>query len=371
MSQHCSWMLAAALACATSAAAQQPPARVASSNSADWIVEGPTRAGDVKVDAFLGRQAVWLRAGTHAIKAGSRLADGTIEFDVAPMSAGDFVAVVFRRESLQNHENLYIRPAQSGNFMALQYAPRTNGSSTWQLYREFNVETDWPRNQWTHVKVDVSGSRLDVYVGDAAKPTLSVARLRHTVDAGEVAFWARVNNAPEAWAAAIANVQVRPAASAAPRAPAPPIVAGMVAQWEISPPMPAGESMVETLPSNLAWSAVAAEETGLVNLNRQYRAQPQQGRQTVFARTIIDAATARRQLAGIGYSDDVTVFVNGEPVYSGINGWESRSPGYASFVDARFERVWLPLRAGRNEVVLAVTDDQRFGWGYAMSLGAQ
>lgn len=371
MSTRFFWMLAAALACATAAAAQQPPARVPAGNSSDWIVEGPTRAGDVKVEPFLGRPAVWLRAGTHAIKTGSRFADGTIEFDVAPMSAGDFVAVVFRRESLQNHENLYIRPAQSGDFMALQYAPRTNGSSTWQLYREFNVATTWPRNQWTHVKVEVTGSKLDVFVGDGVKPTLSVARLRHTADSGEVAFWARVNNKPEDWAAAIANVQVRPAASAAPRTAAPPVAKGMVAQWEVSTPAAAGESMVEAVPAGLQWAPVTAEETGLVNLNRVYRAQPQQGRQTVFARTFVDANETGRQLAGIGYSDDVTVFVNGERVYSGINGWESRSPGYASFVDARFEQVWLPLKPGRNEVVLAVTDDQRFGWGFAMSLAPQ
>jgi hypothetical protein len=55
-------------------------------------------------------------------------------------------------------------------------------------------------------------------------------------------------------------------------------------------------------------------------------------------------------------------------VYSGINGWESRTPGFASFVDARFESVVLPLRAGQNEVVLAVSDDQRFGWGFALRI---
>jgi len=31
---------------------------------------------------------------------------------------------------------------------------------------------------------------------------------------------------------------------------------------------------------------------------------------------------------------------------------------------------WLPLREGANEVVLAVTDDQLFGWGASMSIGS-
>jgi len=60
--------------------------------------------------------------------------------------------------------------------------------------------------------------------------------------------------------------------------------------------------------------------------------------------------------------------VNGELVYSGINGWDSRTPALASFVDARWESVSLPFKAGENEVVLAVADDQRFGWGFAMRI---
>jgi hypothetical protein len=123
---------------------------------------------------------------------------------------------------------------------------------------------------------------------------------------------------------------------------------------------------VEAIPSGLDWRPVVAEENGLVNVNRLFRVAT--GRFTAFARTTANVGVARRVLAGIGYSDDVTVFVNGEPVYSGVNGWESRLPGFVSFVDPRFERVGLPLRAGANEVVLAVTDDQRFGWGCAMSL---
>ena len=111
---------------------------------------------------------------------------------------------------------------------------------------------------------------------------------------------------------------------------------------------------------------MVAEESGLVNLNAVFAAQPPQGPFTAYARTFIDASAARRMLAGIGYSDDVTVLVNGEPIYSGINGWNARTPDFISFVNADFERVWLPLKAGRNEIVLAVTDNQIFGWGFAM-----
>lgn len=333
----------------------------------DWQVD-PGREGDIKIDSFLGRQALWLKNNTHARRPGVIFADGTIELDVAPMDSGDFIGITFRRESQTNHENIYIRPARSGEFMAIQYAPRTNGSSTWQLYPEFTAPTRWPRNQWTHVRVEIRGSKMDVFVGEATTPTLTVPRLRHASPSGEVAFWARVNDRPSEWAAALSNISIRPAATSVPRTePALP-PPGFVTNWEAAGPAPAASRPVDSIPAGLNWTTVATEESGLVNLNRHFPAKPQQGRFTAFLRTTVNAPVARRLLTGIGYSDDVTVFVNGEPVYSGVNGWESRTPGFASFVDPRFERVWLPLRAGVNEVVLAVTDDQFFGWGASMSM---
>ena len=345
----------------------QEPARVpADQAGGEWLVEGAGRSGDVKIDTFLGRRSLWLRNSTQAIRAGARLIDGTIEFDVAPMDHGDFVAIVFRRESLRNHENIYLRPRSSGEFMAVQYAPRMNGSSTWQLYPEYTARTEWPRNQWTHVRIEVSGSRLEIFVANGATPVVSVPRLRHgSTEAADVAFWARVNDKPAEWAAALSNIQIRPASSPAPRTPALAAPAEYVSRWEVAGPVKAVRA-AGSLPSGLDWKPVVAEESGLVNLNAVFAAQPPQGPFTAYARTFIDASAARRMLAGIGYSDDVTVLVNGEPIYSGINGWNARTPDFISFVNADFERVWLPLKAGRNEIVLAVTDNQIFGWGFAL-----
>ena len=347
---------------------QQPPRVAVDLAGGEWRVEGAGRAGDLKIDTFLGRPSLWLRNSTQAIRSGARLVDGTIEFDVAPMDHGDFVAIVFRRESLQNHENIYLRPRSSGEFMAIQYAPRMNGSSTWQLYPEFTARTEWPRNQWTHVRVEVGGSRLEVFVANSATPVVSVPRLRHgATAAAEVAFWARVNDKPAEWAAALSNIQIRPALSIAPRSTPTAAPPEYLSRWEVAGPVKADRATT-ALPSGLDWKPVTAEESGLVNLNAVLPAQAAQGRFTAYARTFIDAPAARRLLAGIGYSDDVTVLVNGQPIYSGINGWNSRTPDYISFVNADFERAWLPLEAGRNEIMLAVTDNQIFGWGFAMKL---
>ena len=336
--------------------------------TADWTVDTPARAGDVKTAPFAGRpDALWLRANTHALRKGVAFVDGVIEFDLAPMERGDFAGLTFRRDSSTDYENIYFRLSRSGEFMAVQYSPRVNGSSTWQLYPEFTAKADWPRNAWTHVRVEVRGSQLVVFVGNGTTPVLTVPRLRQDKAGREVTFWARVNNKPAEWAAAVANVAIR--LDPRPTAPLRPgsSPAGYISSWQVAgtedftgreiSPAPAGAE---------AWTAVTAEENGLVNLNRLFKAQP--GRKlTAYARTVLTSDTARRLQAGIGYSDDVVVFLNGERLYAGRNGWESRTPQFASFVDSRFETVWLPLRPGENELVLAVTDDQFFGWGFAVT----
>ena len=332
-----------------------------------WAVDRADLAGNVKFEKLLGREdAMVLRGNTHVVKAGLDFGDGTIEFDLAPMANGHFTGITFRRQSFTNHENVYVRFHRSGDFMAMQYAPRVNGSSTWQLYPEFAVATDWPREQWTHVRLEIKGSKMEIFTGDATAPILTVPRLRNGTANGEIGFWARVNDKPMEWAAAISNLRItRAAAPAAPTAPANAPVQ-FVWNWQLSDPAPAEGKILKVPQSIGKWTAARAEESGLVNVNRLFPVQ--KGRSVIFAKHTLRSDAARRVLAGIGYSDDVTVFVNGEPVYIGINSWDSRTPALNSFVDTRWESAFLPLREGDNEIVLAVADDQRFGWGFAVRI---
>lgn len=330
-----------------------------------WVVDRADLAGNVKFETYLGRQAMVLRSNTHVVKTDVDFGDGTIEFDLAPMANGDFAAITFRRQSFTNHENIYLRLRRSGEFMAMQYAPRVNGSSTWQLYPEFTTAVDWPRDQWTNVRLEIHGSKMDVFVGATTTPVLTVPRLRNGTTNGEIGFWARVNDKPAEWAAAISNLRVTKAASTALSAPVTAPVP-FVWNWQVTDPIPA-EGRVSVAPSGvIKWQPARAEESGLININRLFPVQ--KGRSVIFAKHTFTADVARRVMAGIGYSDDVSVFVNGELVYAGMNGWDSRSPAFASFVDTKWESVVLPFKAGDNDVVLAVADDQRFGWGFAMRI---
>jgi len=64
----------------------------------------------------------------------------------------------------------------------------------------------------------------------------------------------------------------------------------------------------------------------------------------------------------LGYSDDVTVFLNGKPWFSGISGYKSRDPSFVGAVGL-YDTVYLPLQKGLNEIFLIVTESFG-GWGF-------
>jgi hypothetical protein len=328
----------------------------------EWYVDSAERTGDSRVSEFLGRQSLWLKNGSQVMRSGIEFADGTIEFDMAPMDKGNFLGILFRRHSFSDHENIYLRLHRSGLFNAVQYAPRANGP-TWQLYPEFHAVADFQRNQWTHIRIEVKGTRMEFYVNNKPQPVLIVPRLRGISPKGTVAFWGRVNQQPTEWAVAVSNISIRPAKPTQTTntvRPAPP--AGTLTSWEIANPVQTEKGMVTRLPELKGWRLVEVEESGLVNLNRSLKRF--NGRWTAFARTTVKANEAKSVILELGYSDDATVFLNGEPVYSGSNGFDSRYPEYLGFVKPEYENVFLKLRPGNNEIMLAVSDDQRFGWGF-------
>src|SRR5688572_14882137 len=86
----------------------------------EWYVDEQERTRDVRIAEFLGRQALWLKNGSQVMRPGIEFTDGTIEFDLAPMDKGNFLGVLFRRNSFSDHENIYLRLHRSGQFNAVQ-----------------------------------------------------------------------------------------------------------------------------------------------------------------------------------------------------------------------------------------------------------
>ena len=132
----------------------------------------------------------------------------------------------------------------------------------------------------------------------------------------------------------------------------------------------------------MKWQPVEAEPPGVVVLYRyreaphprvsfqsdfSTRLQPQPGTKLVYARTTIDSDRDRVRKLEIGYSDDVSVFVNGRILWRGRSAQAFRDPRFLGIVNPENDAVYLPLKKGSNELVLAVSE-LGGGWGFICRL---
>ena len=83
----------------------------------------------------------------------------------------------------------------------------------------------------------------------------------------------------------------------------------------------------------------------------------------VSARTTIVSERDQVKKLSIGYSDDVSVFLNGRILYGGRSAQSFRDPGFLGIVNPENDAIYLPLKKGRNELILAVSE-LGGGWGF-------
>jgi hypothetical protein len=167
----------------------------------------------------------------------------------------------------------------------------------------------------------------------------------------------------------------------------PPMPPGTLTRWSLSPsydalardlqrPLPPSESTA------VRWQDVEAEPPGFVVLYRyreaphpsvsfqgdfSKRLEPQPGMKVVYARTSIQSDRDQVKKLTIGYSDDVSVFLNGRILYRGRSAQGFRDPGFLGIVNPENDAVYLPLKSGSNELMLAVSE-LGGGWGFICRL---
>jgi len=184
-----------------------------------------------------------------------------------------------------------------------------------------------------------------------------------------------------------ANFTVRTTPDAAWARQLPPMPAGTLTNWALSPAFdalarPAEQALSAAEIDAMPWQSVVAEAPGIVPINRYResphlrvtfandfakRLDPQPGMKVVYARTSIDAERDQVRKLSIGYSDDVSVFLNGQILYRGRSAQNFRDPAFLGIVDVENDAVYLPLKKGSNELVLAVSE-LGGGWGFICRL---
>ena len=97
------------------------------------------------------------------------------------------------------------------------------------------------------------------------------------------------------------------------------------------------------------------------------RLDPQPGTKVLYARTTIESDRDQVKKLYIGYSDDVSVFLNGQILFRGRSAQSFRDPGFLGIVNPENDAVYLRLKKGSNELLLAVSE-LGGGWGFICRL---
>lgn len=362
----------AALTLAAASAHAQAPLAVPP-DSPRWEFQG-----DAKPAEYQGRKALRLD-GAAAVLKDFTMRDAVIDVDVATTAVRGFFGLDFRiSEDGATAEELYLRPHKSGLPDAMQYTPVLGTGRNWQLYSGpgFTGAVDIPKAEWFHLRLEVTGAQAKLYVKDMATPALVMPDLKTGLQKGQLALIVLMGET------FFANFEVRTTPDAPWERRLPAMPAGTLTKWKLSPSYDAlARNLEQPLsPSELAsiaWQDVEAEAPGIVPINRyresphprvtfandwSKRLDPQPGMKVVYARTTIDSDRDQVKKLELGYSDDVSVFLNGQILFRGRSAQNFRDPGFLGIMGAENDALYLPLKKGANDLVLAVSE-LGGGWG--------
>jgi len=347
-------------------------------DSPRWALEG-----DAKLADYLGRKSLYINGGGATLK-DLEMRDGVIDVDVATPASRGFFGIQFRISNDDlNGEWVYLRQHKSGLPDAMQYTPVLNTGLNWQLYSGagFIASVDIPKDEWFHLRLEVVGASAKFYVKDMQKPALVIDDLKSGIQQGRVAL------AVLTGATYFSNFEINetPAAQWVRHQPSTP--QGTLTKWSLSPSYDALARDLEhpLSPAErnaIQWQDVEAEPPGIVAINRyresphprvtfatdfSKRLEPQPGMKVVYAKTSIVSDREAVKKLYLGYSDDVSVFVNGKILYRGRSAQNFRDPGFLGIVNPEDDIVYIPLKKGRNELMLAVSE-LGGGWGFICRL---
>jgi hypothetical protein len=367
-----------AVALAWSGCAQESQTLAVPADSPRWDLEQ-----QAKVTDYLGRKCLMIDGGAAVLK-DFEMRDGVLDVDVATSAKRGFFGFDVRiDEDAMNYEEIYLRPHKSGLPDAIQYTPVLNTGRNWQLYNGpgFTAAVDIPRDTWFHLRLEVTAAQAKLYVKDMAQPALVMNDLKSGVRQGQIALFVLTGTTY------FSNFEVHTTPDAPWERHLPPMPPNTLTHWSISPAYDGlGRNLEKPLSraesDAIQWQDVEAEPPGLVVLYRYRQAphpnvtfqrdfstrlDPQPGMKVLYARTTINSDREQVKKLEIGYSDDVSVFLNGRILYGGRSAQSFRDPGFLGIVNPENDAVYLSLQKGNNELMLVVSE-LGGGWGFICRL---
>jgi len=320
-----------------------------------WEVTG---AGHV-FETFEGKESLYLFRSRADLKTKIDFLTGIIEYDIFVTERRGFPGVRFRIQDGGNFEEFYIRPHQSGNPDANQYTPVFNGLTGWQLYYgpRYAAPVTYKMNAWNHVKLVIADKQAEVFINDMEQPALYIAELKREPAPGSIGF---NGGGPSPFHIADLKVtKLNNPVLKSKRTPVPALEEGVINAWAVSNSFP--ETKVDDVfelgrdqKNGLSWETVDAEFPGFTNLARYAKIGAQNN--TTFAKITITSDRDQVKKLTYGFSDRVRIYLNDKILAGGNDGFVSRDYRFLGTV-GYFDEVYLPLKKGKNELWMAVSEN--------------
>lgn len=321
-----------------------------------------------RVDTLDGRQALRLTTGMST-RPDVEFTNGTIEFDIWSTGERAFAYLHFRMQDDRESESIYFRLHKSRLPDAIQYEPVYQGLANWQLYHgpDATAEAAIPAGQWIHVRLVVSGEKAALFLGASTSPALIVPKLARGTRGGYVGLrsylGANIKGDVEP-PSSFANLVIKPDvigfdfSSVAER----PVAAspGLVRSYRLGPVFSPGDGPVRALPaaprSKDLEKVVTADPSGLVVIGRALIVPPGMRRYATSASFTVRAARAGVKRLKLGFSDEASVFLNGQILYSGDQHYSFNFPRQEGLIHLDQASIYLPLVEGENEIRIVISE---------------
>ncbi len=302
--------------------------------------------------------------------------DGTIEFDVEFKGSG-FPGIDFRvdKDTL-NSEKFYIRYFGTPDNLrrtALQYAAVLDGVNMWDVTDEYQAAATIYEEKWNHVKLVIHGRQMKVYVNDTQRAALHVPALEGITKSGGISLTGNV-----IYASFIVRPNVTEGLPSEEGYDPTYSDSRYLRNWEVTQPLdfPFGKDVFMGIQSNpgvaidpayldstAIWKPIKAGHRAFVNLTKEYGGSDIGPRKLAWIKTVISSERDQEKRVDLGFSDEVWVFINGQPLHTDRNYYGSpsmKSPrGRCTIENTSFQ---LPLQKGENEILIGLTN-YFYGWG--------
>ncbi|MEO0572467.1 MAG: hypothetical protein AAF039_12240 [Bacteroidota bacterium] len=301
---------------------------------------------------------------------------GIIEFDVELKGRG-FPGINFHLDEANgNSEVYYLRyfgQLSPTSRTTMQYAAFIDGVNLWDLTDEYQGAAALTENTWNHIKMVISENQMKVYVNNMDRAALKVPVLEGLTKTGKIGLngnviYANFKIIPDETEDVAQGVGYDPTYNDP----------HYLRNWEVQEPIEFSTGkdpmkQINTSPGVIidsayfdgskTWSPLTAKHRGMVNLTEQFGATDTGKRRLTWLRTTITSGREQEKLLRMGFSDEVWVFINGQPLHQNKNYYGSpgmKEPrGRCTLDNTKFK---VPLKEGENEILIALSN-YFFGWG--------